>query len=81
MFILGVVEGILPNDSRGTDTIEAQRRLLFVGATRAKASLHLVSWIEWDSNCVHKVDKSKFDYRYTKKCYYGRASRFVTEMA
>jgi DNA helicase II / ATP-dependent DNA helicase PcrA len=80
VFILGLVEGILPNDSRGTDSIEAQRRLLFVGATRARTGLHLVSWLEWSGSCVHKVDKSKFDYQYAKKCYYGRASRFLTEM-
>ena len=81
VFILGVVEGIAPErfpwdrHDRGAAQTALRRR------PRAKASLHLVSWLEWDSNCVHKVDKSKFDYRYTKKCYYGRASRFITEMA
>jgi superfamily I DNA/RNA helicase len=80
VFILGLVDGVLPNDSRGTDTIEAQRRLLFVGVTRALSTLHLVSWVQWGGDQVHKVDKSKFDYKYTKACYYGKTSRFVGEM-
>lgn len=79
VFIVGLVDGVLPNDSRGADTIEAQRRLLFVGITRAVYALHLVSWVEWNDQ-VHKVDKSKFDYKYAKKCYHGRTSRFVGEM-
>jgi len=79
VFIMGLVDGVLPNDSRGTDTIEAQRRLLFVGLTRARTSLRLVSWVKWGDE-VHKVDKSKFEYRYVQRCYFGRTSRFVTEM-
>jgi DNA helicase-2/ATP-dependent DNA helicase PcrA len=79
VFIVGLVDGVLPNDSYGIDTIEAQRRLLFVGITRALGALHLVSWVQWGDQ-VHKVDKSKFDYKYTKKCYYGKTSRFVGEM-
>ncbi len=31
VFISGLVDGVLPNQIRGLDTIEAQRRLLFVG--------------------------------------------------
>ena len=79
VFIVGLVDGVLPNDSHGIDTIEAQRRLLFVGVTRALGALHLVFWVEWGDE-VHKVDKSKFNYKYTKACYYGKASRFVGEM-
>ena len=80
VLILGLVDGVLPNDSRGTDTIEAQRRLLFVGVTRALSMLHLVSWVRWEDE-VHKVDKSKFDYKYKQGCYYGQTSRFVVEMS
>jgi len=79
VYIMGLVDGVIPNDSRGIDTIEAQRRLLFVGATRALLGLCLVSWIEWDSS-VHKVDKTAFRYQHRKQCYYGRTSRFVSEM-
>lgn len=79
VFILGLVDGVLPNDSRGTDTIEAQRRLLFVGVTRALSTLHLLSWVRWTEE-VHKVDKTKFDYKYAQGCYYGKTSRFVIEM-
>ena len=35
VFISGLVSGILPNETKGIDTIEAQRRLLFVGLTKS----------------------------------------------
>jgi len=80
VFITGLNEGILPNKARGIDTIEAQRRLLFVGMTRALKRLYMISTVEWEGKFVHKVDKSQFLYRYAKKKYHGKTSRFVVEM-
>lgn len=79
VFITGLVEGVLPNKTSGIDTIEAQRRLLFVGMTRALNSLHLISTIEWDGKFVHRVDKDQFQYQYKKK-YHGKTSRFIEEI-
>ena len=79
-FITGLNEGVIPNKVRGTDTIEAQRRLLFVGMTRALKRLYMISTVEWEGRFVNKVDKSQFVYNYWKKKYYGKTSRFVEEM-
>lgn len=80
VFIFGLVDGVLPNKTRGLETIEAQRRLLFVGMTRALENLYLVSTIQWEGKIVHKLDKSQFKYIYQKKIYYGRTSSFIEEM-
>jgi superfamily I DNA/RNA helicase len=80
VFITGLVDGILPNRARGIDTLEAQRRLLYVGVTRACRSLHLLSSVEWDGRFVNKVDKSQFQYSWRKKNYNARTSTFVEEM-
>ena len=80
VFIIGLNEGIIPNDTRGIDSIEAQRRLLFVGMTRALKKLYMISTVEWESKFVYKVDKSKFKYMYREKVYYGKTSRFIEEM-
>jgi DNA helicase II / ATP-dependent DNA helicase PcrA len=44
VFVLNVVDGCIPSDlgTGTTDEIEEERRLLYVGMTRAKDSLHLV---------------------------------------
>lgn len=80
VFIIGLNEGVIPNDIRGIDTIEAQRRLLFVGMTITLKRLFMISTVEWEGKYVHKVDKSQFKYKYVKKLYYGKTSRFVGEM-
>jgi superfamily I DNA/RNA helicase len=80
VFILGLVEGVLPNKIKGLDTIEAWRRLLFVGMTRAMKHLYMISQVEWDGKYVHKMDKSQFVYNYRKKLYSGKASDFISEM-
>jgi len=80
VFISGLVDGVLPNKIRGLDTIEAQRRLLFVGMTRTIKGLYLISQIEWDGKYVNRMDKSQFEYNYRKKKYYGKASDFIGEM-
>jgi superfamily I DNA/RNA helicase len=80
VFVTGLVDGVLPNNDEGIDTIEAQRRLLFVGVTRAIHSLHLVSTVEWDGAVVHKVDKSQFKFSPYSRKYKATTSKFVIEM-
>lgn len=80
VFVNGLVNGVLPNKQKGVDTVEAQRRLLFVGITRAFRSLYLLSSVEWDGKYVHKVDKSQFKYSWRKGKYNARTSTFVDEM-
>lgn len=80
VFILGLVEGILPNESSGTDSIEAQRRELFVAMSRAKESLYLVSTVEIDPSIAHKFDYKKFKYAHGVKKYFGQTSLFVTQL-
>ncbi len=80
VFITGLVEGVLPNKVKGLDTIEAQRRLLFVGMTRAIKSLRMMSQVEWEGKYVHKLDKSQFKFNYRRKIYSGKTSKFISEM-
>ncbi len=80
VFVNGLVDGILPNKQRGIDTVEAQRRLLFVGITRAFRSLFLLSTVEWEGKYVHKVDKSQFKFSWRKRKHNARTSTFVDEM-
>ena len=80
VFIVGMVEGIMPNVLRGLDTIEAQRRLLFVGMTRAEDKLYLLSTIEWDGKYVNRVDKSQFKFSITARKWLGSSSSFLGEL-
>jgi superfamily I DNA/RNA helicase len=80
VFVSGLVEGVLPNKIRGIDTIEAQRRLLFVGMTRARKSLYMISQVQWEGKYVHRMDASQFAYDYRKKQWNGKASSFISEM-
>ncbi len=80
VFITGLVSGILPNETKGIDTMEAQRRLLYVGMTRTLKSLHLISTVEWDGKDVHKVDISQFQYNFTKKKWRGKTSKFIEDI-
>jgi len=84
VFIVGLVSGILPNETYGLDTIEAQRRLLFVGMSRASKELFIVSNTYWKAEYIHKVDKNQFKYAYwTKgpvKKYAGKISSFINEI-
>lgn len=80
VFILGLTEGVIPNDARGLDSLEAYRRLLFVGMSRSLKTLHLISTVGWEGKYVNKVDKSKFKYNYVKKLWYGKTSRFIEEI-
>jgi superfamily I DNA/RNA helicase len=80
VFISGLVTGILPNETKGIDTIEAQRRLLFVGLTRALKELTLTSTVEWDGKNVNRVDKSQFEYKFWTKKWQGKTSKFIQEI-
>lgn len=80
VFIVGLVDGILPNGGIGINSIEAQRRVFFVGMSRAIKQLFLISTVYWDGKYVHKVDKSRFKYEYRKKAYKGQTSLFVREL-
>jgi DNA helicase II / ATP-dependent DNA helicase PcrA len=80
VFVSGLVDGVLPNNTKGIDTIEAQRRLLFVGMTRAFRSLYLLSSVEWDGKYVQRLDKAQFQYVWRKKKWNARTSKFVGEM-
>ena len=80
VFMVGMVEGIIPNALRGLDTIEAQRRLLFVGMSRAKKKLNLLSTVEWEGKYVNKVDKKQFTFNFSSRKYHGRTSTFISEL-
>jgi DNA helicase-2/ATP-dependent DNA helicase PcrA len=80
VFIYGLTDGIIPNITDGIDSMEAYRRLLFVGMTRAKKYLYLISTIEWEGKYVNKVDKSMFRFNPLRRKWYGKASRFINEI-
>ncbi len=80
VFILGLTEGILPNQKQGSDSIEAQRRLLFVGMTRAKKWLSLVAILRMPGSLAHRLNMEDFKFDYKKRLYTGRASRFIEEL-
>jgi superfamily I DNA/RNA helicase len=82
VFIVGLNEGILPNQQNGNDTIESQRRLLFVGLTRAKKQLYLFSNIYFEGKNIfaNKWNRSDFIYTPKVKLYRARASRFIAEL-
>jgi len=80
VFIVGLNEGVLPRDREKNDNIEAQRRLFFVGITRAKNSLFLYSNLEIEGKYANKVNKSSFKWNIRKKSLYGKTSTFVNEL-
>ena len=83
VIINGLVAGIIPNETRGLDTIEAQRRLLFVGMTRTIKQLFMVSTVEWEGKDLKSnyADMEQFHYLFRKKKYQGKTSKFVEEIA
>lgn len=80
VFLIGIVNGILPNKARGTDSIEAQRRELYVAMSRTKKHLYLISTVEWEGKNVHKIDKNAFKYDHQKKAWKGQTSLFISEL-
>ncbi len=81
VFMIGLVEGILPNRAKGNDTIESQRRVFYVGMTRAKKSLYLLSSINLEGKYVNKVNKDDFRFDFRSRIWKGRASRFIEEIS
>lgn len=84
VFIVGLVSGILPNETYGTDSIEAQRRLLFVGMSRTLKELYIISNTYWEAKYVMTVDKNQFKYAYwvkkPVKYFAGQMSSFINEI-
>lgn len=81
VFVLGLVEGFLPNETKGIETIEAQRRSLFVAMSRTRDSLHLLSTIYSESKHVFRYgDKCKFSFDPKTKKYKGASSSFLSEI-
>jgi superfamily I DNA/RNA helicase len=80
VFILGLVEGIIPNKSEGLAVTESQRRVMFVGMTRATQKLYCLSTVEWDGAVIHRVDASQFTFDRRRKKHMGPASSFIAEM-
>lgn len=80
VFMIGLIEGIIPNVARGNDTIENQRRLFYVGMTRAKKNLHLISSINIEGKYVNTVNKNDFRFDIRSKLWKGKASRFIEEI-
>lgn len=80
VFIIGLNEGILPNKKRGNDSIESQRRLFYVGITRAKQQLFLYSNIQIEGRHANRVNKDDFKYDYRNKVWNGKSSSFISEL-
>jgi DNA helicase-2/ATP-dependent DNA helicase PcrA len=80
VFMVGLVEGVIPNRVKGNDTIESQRRLFFVGMTRAKKTLHLLSSVGLEGKYVNRVSKGDFKFDVRSRMYKGRVSRFIEEI-
>jgi len=80
VFMVGLNEGIIPNKKRGNDTIESQRRLFYVGITRAQKSLHLFSNIYIQGKDVNTINKNDYKYDYQSRMWRGKASAFISEL-
>lgn len=80
VFMIGLIEGIIPNRSKGNDTIESQRRLFYVGMTRAKKNLHLISSVNLEGKYVNTVSKDDFIYDRQSRIWKGKSSRFIKEI-
>ncbi|WP_394552544.1 ATP-dependent helicase [Agromyces sp. MMS24-JH15] len=60
VFIVGLSEGLLPiSYAKGFDAIDEERRLLYVGITRARARLEL-SWARWQGGQRAEREPSRF---------------------
>lgn len=81
VFMIGLVEGVIPNVAKGNDTIESQRRLFYVGMTRAKKSLHLLSSINLEGRHANTVNKPDFKFDFRSRMWKGKASRFIEELS
>jgi len=81
VFIVGLVDGIIPRTTKGIEEIEEERRRLFVGMTRSQKDLYLISTVQWDATNVYKVGKDKFKLVYKEGRHYnGQTSPFIAEL-
>ena len=81
VFIVGMVDGILPRKTDGTESLEMQRRILFVGMTRAKKKLYLVSTVRWDGKHVHQLGRDRFTQTRAGSRYFNaQTSPFINEL-
>lgn len=81
VFIVGLVDGIIPRETKGVDEIEEERRRLFVGMTRSQKDLYLLSTVQWDAKYVHRLGRERFTPIRTGGRYYnGRTSPFINEL-
>lgn len=83
VFMVGLNEGILPNKKLGDDSIEGQRRIFYVGMTRARKNLYLLS-----NNKIQGKDARRMNFEEFKPdrntrstgLWNARASRFISEL-
>lgn len=80
VFMVGLIEGIIPNRGKGNDSIESQRRLFYVGMTRSKKTLHLISSINIEGKYVNTVNKEDFQFDFRSRLWKGKSSRFIEEI-
>ena len=80
VFVLGLTDGILPNQKAGIDSIESQRRLFYVAMTRAKKCLCVISILKIPGKYARKMNIEKFTFDKYKKLWHGKASIFVSEL-
>lgn len=80
VFIVGINEGILPNKTKGNDSLESQRRLFYVGMTRTKKSLTLISNLRLEGKYVNRVNKTDFRFDGKSGLWVGKSSRFISEL-
>jgi superfamily I DNA/RNA helicase len=80
VFMVGVNEGILPNKTKGNDSLESQRRLFFVGMTRTKKSLTLISNLRIEGRHVNRVNKADFKFDRKSRLWVGKSSTFISEL-
>jgi len=80
VFMVGLIEGILPNKKQGSDSIEAQRRRFYVGMTRAKKNLYLICNVKVPGKNVWTVNKEDFIFDKYNRVWNGKASSYISEL-
>jgi DNA helicase-2/ATP-dependent DNA helicase PcrA len=81
VFMVGLIEGIIPNKKKGSDSMESQRRLFYVGMTRAKKNLHLLSNVRIEGKDARTVNLDDFRFDRRQRLWNGKASIFIQELS